>query len=99
MSDLPYRRATFRQADRTDNKVSLYNSGQPLGVECVGCGRRALTFADPKAFARLQGDMTRLQALKFKCTKCGSREVQLWMFYSDEHREKFMERPVGGPEF
>lgn len=89
----------MRRPDWNDNKVSLHNTGQPLGVECQGCGRRGLAFSEPAAFADLKGDMTLLSKLRFSCSKCGGRDVQLWMFHTADEREAFIERPVGGPAF
>ncbi len=89
----------MRHVDSRDNKICLHNSGQPLGVECQGCGRRALAFNDAASFADLRGDMTRLATLHFRCTSCGGRDVQLWIFLDLADREKFVERPFGGPEF
>lgn len=89
----------MRRPDWNDNKISLHNTGQPLGVECLDCAHRGLAFTDPADFASLKGDMTLLSALRFKCTKCGSRKVQLWMFNKEADRRAFMERPLGGPEF
>jgi hypothetical protein len=86
------RRSSTASTTRTtkDNKVYLHNTGQPLGVECLGCGRRGLAFNNPKAFADLRGDMTRLRKLKFKCTKCGGGKVELWTFHNREDRERFL---------
>jgi DNA-directed RNA polymerase subunit RPC12/RpoP len=63
---------------RAYNLHSVYMHGQPLGVECKGCGHRALAFADK--VDQLKGDMTELRTLRFVCQACGSRDWRGWLF-------------------
>ena len=89
----------MHRAAWNDNKVSLHATGQPLGVECLACCRRALAFADERDRANLRGSMTLLSKLKFVCSGCGGRDVQLWLFHDRLEVERFSETPLGGPEF
>ena len=52
--------------------------GQPLGVRCRSCERRALVPLD--RIGAKSGDMRELEALPLKCSGCGARDVELWMF-------------------
>jgi hypothetical protein len=88
--------------DHGHNFHSIYMSGHPLGVECRGCGRRALAFRDkteedPHKSGR--ADMTLLRTLKFVCSACGSREWAGWLFVKREEADAFVGATVGGPAF
>lgn len=60
------------------NLHSVWGSGQPLGVGCKGCGRRALAFAD--RIDDFRGNMRELRTLRFKCSACGSVHWDGWLF-------------------
>jgi hypothetical protein len=64
--------------DRRANLHTAISVRAPLGVRCKACTRRGLVPLD-KIGAYL-GNMTELQPLPFKCSACGSREVELWLF-------------------
>lgn len=63
------------RVDGGDNGHSAKSYGNPVGVECEGCGRRALV-----PLGRLDGDMRPLLGRPFKCSACGSLDVSLWLF-------------------
>jgi hypothetical protein len=75
--------------------VAMY--GQPLGVECRGCGRRALAFAG-KVDA-LRGSMRELRTLRFVCSSCRSRDWQGWLLLDDADRVRFLGHLPPGPSF
>jgi hypothetical protein len=54
----------------SNNLHSVYVYGQPLGVECKGCGHRALTLTD--GIDDFRGNMRELRALRFTCSSCGA---------------------------
>ena len=59
--------------------------GQPLGMRCRACERRALVPLDK--IGAQKGSMTLLQALPLKCSGCGGREVELWLFVKRDKAE------------
>lgn len=61
------------------NLHSADSHGQPLGVICIGCGKRGLLSL--KRIGAYPGNMTKLHELAFKCSRCGSRGVQLFLFF------------------
>lgn len=61
--------------------------GQPLGVICLGCGKRGLLSL--KQIGAHSGDMKRLHDLPLKCPRCGSRGVQLFLFVNLFQAEAF----------
>ena len=61
----------------------------PLGVECRGCGRKALVPAN--RFGGCKGDMTELRKLRFVCQSCGSRECETKVFLSAGKAEAWLE--------
>ena len=67
-----------KQVDSRDNGHTARTYGNPLGVECEACGRRALVPLD--RLSTLDGDMLPLLGRPFKCSGCGSRDVSLWLF-------------------
>jgi hypothetical protein len=85
--------------DHGHNKHTLYMRDSPLGVECTRCQRRALAFADE--FETFKGNMTALKSLRFRCSGCGSRTWEGWVFHSAEeaklwHERRLVVSPVGG---
>jgi DNA-directed RNA polymerase subunit M/transcription elongation factor TFIIS len=38
-----------------------------------------------------QGNMTKPQSLPFKCSACGSREVELWLFVNRVEVDDFLQ--------
>ncbi|HZQ01373.1 MAG TPA: hypothetical protein VFB13_17645 [Reyranella sp.] len=87
----------MRRALHDDNGHSLYMYGQPLGVECAGCGRRALLYGN--RLHCFKGDMTLWTRRRFKCSSCGGHDVVLWYFLNRDEADWFAERPLGGPTF
>jgi hypothetical protein len=61
-----------------ENRHSAKTYGNPLGIECDACKRRALVPLD--RLGTLDGNMRPLKDWPFKCSACGSREVALWLF-------------------
>ena len=67
---------------------SLYMRGQPLGIECRSCGRRATLFdGEVEAF---KGNMRELRSFKLMCQTCGSREWSGWLFGDAADRAAFI---------
>jgi hypothetical protein len=67
------------------NLHSAATYGHQLGVRCRSCERRVLVPLD-----KLQAcgsDMTPLHTLPLKCTACGGREVELWLFVKRDEAE------------
>jgi hypothetical protein len=73
----------------TKNLHTVYMYGQPLGVECRGCGHRALAFADK--VDELKGNMRELHRLRFRCSACGSRAWKGWLFGDAEETAAWLE--------
>ena len=63
--------------------------GQPLGVRCRACERRALVPLDKIGAGR--GNMTLLQSLPLTCSGCGGREVELWLFVKRDEAEAWID--------
>jgi hypothetical protein len=61
-----------------DNGHTANCYGNPLGIECEACKRRALVPLD--RLGNLNGNMRPLRDWPFKCSGCGSRDVALWLF-------------------
>jgi hypothetical protein len=75
-----------------DTRSNLHTAaayGKPLGVRCRACTRRGLVPLD-RIGAHL-GNMTGLQSLPFKCSACGSREVELWLFVNPAEAADWVE--------
>ena len=66
------------QVTNRDNGYTAKSYGNPLGIECEACKRRALVPLD--RLGNLDGNMRPLKDWPFKCSACGSREVALWLF-------------------
>ena len=73
-----YHRAMPKAVDSCDNGHSAKTYGNPIGIECDACKRRALVPLD--RLGNLDGNMRPLRDWPFKCSGCGSREVALWLF-------------------
>ena len=67
-----------KPVDARDNGHIAKIYGNPLGIECEACRRRALVSLD--RLGTLDGNMRPLRDWPFKCSACGSREVVLWLF-------------------
>lgn len=63
--------------------------GQPLGVQCRSCERRVLVPLD--RIGADSGNMTLLQSLPLKCTACGGREVELWLFVKRDEADAWVD--------
>ena len=61
-----------------DNGHTAKTYGNPLGIECEACKRRALVPLD--RLGNLDGNMHPLRDWPFKCSACESRDVALWPF-------------------
>ena len=53
------------------------------------CTRRGLVPLDK--IGAHQGNMTKLQSRPFKCSACGSREVELWLFVNRVEADDFLQ--------
>ena len=84
-----------KQVDSRDNGHTARTYGNPLGVECEACGRRALVPLD--RLGHLDGDMRPLLGRPFKCSGCGSRDVSLWLFAKRAEADAWAEK--SGPGF
>ena len=63
--------------------------GQPLGVRCRSCERRALVPLDRIGAGR--GNMKLLHSLPLTCSGCGGREVELWLFVKGDEAEAWID--------
>ena len=85
-----------RWANRRDKTTvsDLAEAGLPLGVLCrtAGCYHRGTVSADWIKAHR--ADITELLDLRLKCTGCGGRDTQLYMFDAVDEIERFLH---GGP--
>ena len=71
-----------------DTLHTMVHSDFPLGVACRLCLHRALV--DPRALAARFGSRTPVSALKFRCSKCRRRSVDLEKFWSRSAVRRFM---------
>ncbi len=74
-----------------ENLHTLYHSSHPLGVICTkaGCGHRSTISA--AHLGASDESMRELRSLKFRCTRCGSREhVAMYLFGSQTEVERFL---------
>ncbi|MDP2376423.1 hypothetical protein [Reyranella sp.] len=69
------------------NLHSADGRGQPLGVICLGCGKRGLL--PLKRIGAHSGNMKPLHDLPLRCSRCGSRGVQLFMFFNPVQAKAF----------
>jgi hypothetical protein len=77
----------MRIADR-ENIHSVNGSGHPLGLACP-CGRRALVTL--KQLNALGSNMIQLDAIKFRCSHCGSYGVKRVIFHKGVQVDAFDE--------
>jgi hypothetical protein len=63
--------------------------GQPLGVRCRSCQRRALVPLD--RIGAQEANMTPLHTLRLKCSTCHGREVELWLFVKGDEAEAWVD--------
>jgi hypothetical protein len=71
-----------------DGRANLHTAtcyGQPLGVRCRSCERRALVPLD--GIGAHTGNMRPLDDLPLKCSGCGRRDVELWLFIRKDEAE------------
>jgi hypothetical protein len=68
--------------------------GNPLGIECEACKRRALVPLD--RLGNLDGNMRPLRDWPFKCSGCGSRDVALWLFAKRAEADGWAEPTMRG---
>ena len=81
----------------TSNLHTVFVYGQPLGVECRGCGHRGLAFED--RVEDLRGNMRELRRLGFVCQACGGRDWTGWLLFDDADRQAFIGAGGGRPSF
>jgi hypothetical protein len=75
-----------------DGRANLHTAdcyGQPLGVQCRACARRVLVPLDK--IGAHTGNMTLLESLPLKCSACGGREVELWLFVTRDDAEAWLD--------
>jgi len=78
------------------NLHSVYMRGMhPLGVECLGCRRKALIPAE--RLGACKGDMTAIDSLCLVCTACGARDWQARIFMREGEAEAWLEGAVLSP--
>ena len=83
-------------AGSPDNLHTLYMSGMnPLGVECLGCGRKALIPAE--RFGGCRGDMREIPSLRLVCSACGARDWQHRIFRREGGAEAWLEGATLSP--
>lgn len=66
------------------------HSGFPLGVTCRLCFHRALV--DPRELAARFGTGIPIGKLRFRCSKCRRRSVEVEKFWSRSSLKRFMRR-------
>ncbi len=74
-----------------DGRTNLHTAncyGQPLGVRCRSCERRALVPLD--VIGTKAGDMRELDTLPLKCRQCGGRHVELWLFVKGDEANDWL---------
>jgi hypothetical protein len=74
----------------TDTTTSIARSGFPLGVKCNFCLHRSLL--DVKALGAELDKPRLLSSLRFKCTRCGGRDVHIEKFWSRSSVTRFMRK-------
>lgn len=77
----------MRAIELTDTCSTLLHSGQPLGVACSRCARRILL--TPRQLQAFEGDRRALHRLPLLC-RCGSREVDLYLFGTPDEGPTFL---------
>ena len=73
--------------DARSNLYTAHVYGQPLGVRCRSCERRALVPLG--VIGAHAGDMHELHSLPLKCSGCGGRDVELWWFVKRNEAEEW----------
>ena len=90
-------------AGQPPNLHSLYmHDMHPLGVECLGCRRKALIPAE--RFGDCKGDMKAIDSLRLVCSACGARDWRAELFNREGEAEAWLGGavvlPMGaGPTF
>lgn len=72
----------------TDSTVTVARSGFPLGIKCLHCLHRSLL--DEKALQARFEKPRLLSSLRFKCGRCGGRNIHLQTFWSRSSVTRFM---------
>ena len=67
-----------KPVDSRDNGQTAKTYGNPIGVECEACKRRALMPLN--RLGNVGDNMRPLRACPFDCSACESREVALLLF-------------------
>jgi hypothetical protein len=77
------------EASSTANGHTAATWGRrPLGIACR-CGHRAVI--ELASLGITSGDMRSLRDLPFVCSSCGSQQVSIWIFQSDDEATKFLD--------
>ena len=84
-----------KQVDSRDNGHTARTYGNPLGVECEACGRRALVPLDRLGTPRRRHAAAARAAVQV--FGCGSRDVSLWLFAKRDEADAWSEET--GPGF
>jgi hypothetical protein len=74
----------------TETLRSSLHGGLPLGVTCRLCFHRALV--DPRELAARFGNHMPIANLKFRCSKCRRRSVDVEKFWSRSSVKRFLRR-------
>ena len=98
----PRRRSTATvrlmiEASSTANGHTAATWGsRPLGIAC-SCGHRATS--ELASIGITSGDMRPLRSRNFVCSSCGSREISIWLFGSDDEVAEFLRQgpPLAPP--
>jgi hypothetical protein len=74
--------------DPNTNLRMLRDSGKPLGVLCTRCFHRALI--EYSTLIAKHGLMRKVCDIRFRCTRCRSRSVQIEVFWRPSAMKRFM---------
>jgi hypothetical protein len=67
---------------------TVWATGLPLCVHCRSCGHRA---AIPhKAIKAYAGNMKALSGLRLKCSKCGGKDIESTLVYTEGELQGFL---------
>jgi DNA-directed RNA polymerase subunit RPC12/RpoP len=78
------------EIDTTETLHGILHSGFPLGVTCRLCFHRALV--EPRELSARFGSRMPIAKLKFRCSKCRRRSVDVEKFWSRSSVKRFMRR-------
>lgn len=78
------------------NFHEVHSSIGVLLVECKGCGKRAAIGKEDSRRKIFQGNMEEVRDAKFRCRKCGGRDVRAYIPLTRDKVDMFLAGdPVG----